>query len=101
MTVVFADGEPVSKRPKTSPVEHLDTEALMADRRGYKWEFKSKDCDIRKWKIHTLVSTADMSEVMKSFGVFPLAYYVREEEVYVLKQSRIVGKNSGWRQNLS
>ena len=47
--------------------------------------FQLKDCDMRKWEIGTLVSTADMSEVMDNFGSFPAEYYVRQEEIYVFK----------------
>ena len=48
-------------------------------------EFELEDCDICKWKIGMLVSMASISEVMKSFGCFPVEYYVRQEEIYVFE----------------
>ena len=47
--------------------------------------FQLEDYDMHKWEIDTLVLIASMSEVMESFGSFPIEYYIRQEEIYVFE----------------
>lgn len=69
-----AGGEPSAKRLKWSD-----------NGKDYSGDFNADECDMRKWTAGSLVPTDGMEKVMESFGGFPPAYYVREEEIMVYK----------------